>query len=216
MALSNIDLFSVQLQDVVRKFPNLNIRHKDGFPLVKGIIDIQNDEKEIVRSFSIEIHYKKGFPYRFPKLFEVGGDIPNIADWHKYESSACCITVEADEILKCKNGITVLQFIERHAIPYFANQIHRILHGFYKNGEYAHNAKGTEQFYSELFSSTDHKKWIEYYEIVFKRKKAGCGRNDLCFCGSSKKYKQCHLKVFETLTLIGKEQVLKDFKIIAQ
>lgn len=39
------------------------------------------------------------------------------------------------------------------------------------------------------------KKWLETFkEALIVKKKPSIGRNDLCFCGSGKKYKHCHLK----------------------
>lgn len=215
--LSNYILFCEQLQDVVKKYLNLKIaKDKNDVSFLKGILDIPNDKKEIVQSFLIEIHYCPGFPFRFPFLFEVGEIIPNDVNWHKYEFGMgnCCITVLPDEIINCKNGISVFLFIEKYAIPYFANHIHRIVTGHYKNGEYAHDGKGFSQFYENLFKSDNKDLWIRYFKNTFSNLKVECDRNDKCFCGADKKYKHCHLEIFNSLKLIGEEQVLKDFKLI--
>lgn len=214
MELDSYSNFSQQLNDVVKKYPNLTIKSKNGISYLKGILDITNDENIDVGSFSIEIKWKAGFPYCFPILFEVGNDIPNIDDWHKYADSSCCITVEADEILECKNGITLLQFIKNHAFPHLANQLYRKKFGTYKNGEFSHGISGIIQYYNGLMKTSNSEKWIEYFDIAFRGKKIKCGRNDLCFCGSKDKYKKCHNKVFETLHSIGYKQVLKDLKMI--
>jgi hypothetical protein len=210
--VSDIKTFSNQLRSVVERYKNLTIHYKDNTPYLKGILDIPDDSGSIVGSYFIEVHYKEGFPYKFPELYEVGEDIPNDANWHKYTNSACCITVEADEVLKCKHGITVLQFISQFVIPYFANQIYRKHNGHYKNGEYSHSYMGVFEFYSALFGTNDLNKWLDYFNCAFNGRKLSIGRNDNCFCGSSIKFKNCHLKVFENLKYIGKEQVLKDFK----
>src|SRR6202008_2239035 len=113
-------------------------KDENGISILKGVLDIPNDHNEIVDSFLIEIHFVKCFPYCFPVLYEIGGRIPDEADWHKFQDGSCCITVAPDEKLKCKNGINVSQFIRQHAIPYFANYLYKKITTKYKNGEYSH------------------------------------------------------------------------------
>lgn len=218
MQASNQELFNRQLDEVIHHFPQLKkVVGSDG-DFLKGILDIPNDEGVIIGSFMIEIRNRQGFPNRFPSLFETGGDIRNEADWHKYPNGSCCITVEPDELLICRNGITIMEFIRKHAIAYFANHHHRLITGEYKNGEYAHGHEGTFQFYTRLFKTSDMGKWIEYYDHVFKKKSINIGRNDRCFCGSEQKFKVCHDKVFQDLKWLGKdavrEQLLQIMKLV--
>lgn len=207
MQSSNQQLFELQLDEVIKHFPQLKRIAGSAGDFLKGILDIPNDDGEIIGSFMIEVKNREGFPYRFPTLYETGGDIRNEADWHKYPDDSCCITVEPDERLICRNGITVLEFVRQHAIAYFANQIHRVVEGGYKNGEYAHGPAGIWQFYSKLFKTSDMGKWIEYYDHVFTKKSIRIGRNDTCFCGSEQKFKCCHEKVFQDLKWLGKDKV---------
>lgn len=213
MVADSYSSFCHQLDSVVKKFPHLKITELDGVQLLKGILDIINEDKEVVGSFYIEIKYSEDFPYRFPFLYEVGGDVPKSADWHKYTDDRCCITVEPDEILKCKDGISVIAFIESYAIPYFANQIYRKLNGKYKNGEYSHGEIGLLEFYCVLFQTSDKSKWREYVNFVSSGKTIKARRNERCFCGSSLKYKNCHNKVFYNINRIGIKQIIKDLKM---
>lgn len=214
MEKNNYQLFCSQLRNVVTQFPNLRIKEINGVQYLKGILDIPNDEGDIVGSFLIELHFSKGFPYRFPILLETGGVIPNEADWHKYQNSACCITVGAEEILFCKNGLSLNDFIEKHAIAFFANFIYRKVNGVYKNGEYGHWMLGPKQFYTELLKTEEQKVWLLYFDNVFEGLKYNHERNHHCFCGSGKKFKSCHRIIFNTLKDIGRHQVASDFKEI--
>lgn len=213
MAADSYSLFCHQIDSVIKKFPNLKITELGGVLVLKGILDIINEHEEVAGSFSIEIKYSVDFPYRFPLLYEVGGDIPNLANWHKYSDDRCCITVEPDEILKCKDGISVITFIENYAIPYFANQIFRKQNGEYKNGEYSHGAIGLLEFYSVLFQTSDKSKWREYVNFVNSGKAIKVGRNERCFCGSGIKYKNCHNKIFYNINRLGAKQIIKDLNI---
>jgi len=199
--------FLKDLPVVISTYPNLSIRQINGQDILKGILDISDDSSAIIGSFSVEIYPTEKFPYRFPKIFEVGGDIPMEADWHKYADNSCCLTVEQDEILKCYTGITLLNFIEKEAIPYFANQLYRKKTGHYLN-EYPHGKDGKRLFYKELFKSSDQELWHTCYEHAFNR--VQIRRNDKCYCNSGEKYKKCHMPVEEKLQIIGKEKILND------
>lgn len=185
--------FELQLNDVCREFSHLRIKHADGKQYLKGTIEISDTEHAATKSYLIEIHFAEGFPYRFPKLYEVGGDIPCEADFHKYPDNSCCITVGFDEFSECIKGISVLQFIKKQVIPYFANQWYRQLTGKYKN-EYSHGKKG------QLECLCDY---------AFDEKKNNLGRNDKCFCGSNKKYKKCCLTLIFKIQQIGKGKMMK-------
>jgi hypothetical protein len=203
--------FQNEIPIVLKKYPNLNIRNKNGRDFLKGILDVSDENGDIVGSFSVEIHSTQKFPYRFPKLYEVGGDIPNHPDWHKYNDTSCCLTVEQDEIIKCKYGITILQFIDDIAIPYFANQLYRKREGRYLN-EYPHGLAGFKVFYVGLFKSDDVSLWLKCCESTFIKCKAR--RNDKCYCNSGRKFKNCHLPVEEKLQILGRDKVLTDIKTI--
>jgi hypothetical protein len=203
--------FDNALSEVITKFPDLSIRQIKGQAILKGILDISDESSVVIGSYSVEIHPTEKFPYRFPKIYEVGGDIPCNADWHKYSDNSCCITVEQDEIIKCKNGITLLDFIEKMAIPYFANQLYRIQTGRYLS-EYPHGKKGVALFYAELFKSTDINFWHKCFEHAFS--KVQMRRNDECYCESGVKYKKCHMVVEEKLHFIGKQKVINDINWI--
>lgn len=209
MDSDSYNLFISQLGSAIEAFPNLCIVEKDGHKYLKGILDIYDDKRIYAGSFLVEIKHKEGFPYLFPHLFEIGGEIPNFADWHKYSNGSCCITVSADEILKCINGITVREFISIYAIGYLANHIHRVKEGYYKNGEYAHGKDGIIQFYTDLLKTDNISRWSLLYECAFEN--YTFKKYDLCFCGSGKSYRKCHEPSLEALRRIGKKQVLFDF-----
>jgi hypothetical protein len=180
--------------------------------ILKGILDIANDDQQIIGSFLIEIHCSPDFPFGFPLLYETGKSIKTLAKWHKFPDDRCCITVLPDEILKCKAGISVLSFIRKYAVPYFANFIHRQVTGQYKNGEYEHTpGAALRQFYSELLKTSDPVLWDKYLDMTFYNQRVPCGRNEKCFCGSEKKYKVCHHLIFELLKQVGEKQVTLDF-----
>ena len=207
--------FENEISEVLSKYHCFSRKVDDsGSPYLKGILDIPNDIGNIVGSFSVEIYPTEKFPYRFPKLFEVGNDIPREADWHKYSDNSCCLTVEPDEILKCKNGMSIIPFIDTIAIPYFANQLYRIRTGGYLN-EYSHGEQGYIEFFTDLIKTKNQIQWCDYVKFAFGIEKKDIGRNEKCFCGSGMKFKNCHNIVFDKIRQIGKENILNYLSYIA-
>jgi len=208
------NLFCKQISELIDDYPNLEVKQDNGKKYLKGILDIPNDSGQISGNFLVEIHYSPLFPYRFPILFEIGGDIENTADWHKYPNGQCCITATPDEISKSKHGISIRDFIRNYCISFFANHIHRLLTGNYKNGEYLHGIDGLKQFYTELFNTNNLDVMLSYINYVFLKKEFNTKRNDSCFCNSQIKFKYCHLNIFKEMIEIGYQQMINDLKLI--
>jgi hypothetical protein len=213
---SGYDLFVSQLKQVETDFPKLVAILGSGEKMVlAGEIDIIDSEGKHWESYKIEIHHSDLFPKRFPRVFEVGDKIPKIGDWHIYEDTqSCCIKVLPEEMIICRDGISVLGFIKYQVLPYFFNQTHRRVEGYYVNGEYSHGFKGLVEFYSRILMTEDPRKLIRFISIVAKGEKPG--RTHLCFCGSGDKFRKCHRNSFEQLAFIDSEILLNHGLQIAE
>ena len=204
----NRKIFEIDIEEAIISFPNLSIKSQGNNKYLKGILDVNG-----WGYYLIEIRYKEGYPKRYPSLFEVGGEIPNVPDYHRYSDNSCCLTVDADEILKCKNGITVKSFIDNVVIPFFANQLYKKKKGRFLN-EYPHGKDGIKKYYYSILKTTNNKNILNIYNYAFGVNKIDIQRNQLCFCNSGIKFKNCHLTIIEDLKRIGKNQVSKDLKLI--
>lgn len=192
--MDNYTLFRQQIAEAAKIYPELKISVRDGIELLNGTFRVIDDEGKEWNNFEIQIRFIEAFPHRFPQLFELGGKIPKIADWHIYSNGACCITIPLLELVSCRNGITVLQFIQNHVKPYIFNQAHRIEKGYYAHQEFAHGAYGILEYYQELFKEKDVEKIIEYLKTI---KSIGLGKKTPCFCGRKAKFRKCHPEVYK-------------------
>lgn len=204
---SGVEIFERQLCDVHNQYPELAIYRNLNEPYLQGSIDLQTDSGESLSSYFVKITHKDGFPNCFPNLYEVGGDIPSSADWHKYSDGSCCVTAPLIEKLACIRGITILEFIKSFAIPYLANQYHRKVFGHYKD-EYSHGEVGILQSYKDVMQCDKIDMWIEYLDYALLRSEPNIRRNALCHCGSEKKYKNCHKLVLDNLRRLDREDLL--------
>lgn len=201
--MNGYELFLNQIDEVIATYPKLKRVESEGRFIIKGEIDIIDTFDKYWTSYQIEIWCSSGFPTRFPILYETGGKIPKIGDWHIYEDSkACCLKVPPEEIISCKNGINILQFLDAEVIPYLFNQTHRIEVGYYANGEYSHGAKGIYEFYSTVLDTAgDVASTIRLMKLIATKPEPS--RTSMCFCKSAYKYRKCHRRAYRILSQIG-------------
>lgn len=218
--LKGYDLFKAQIPEVLSLYPEFQECQFDGKSIITGNIDIVDINSKYWTSYAIEIHPTNDFPYRFPLLFEVGGKIPRIADWHVYEdNNNCCVKILPAEIIRCKSGITITEYIKEEVVPYLFNQTHRIIEGYYVNGEFSHGAIGFYEYYSKVLGTQgnifDTCKLLHAISITPKPP-----RTSVCFCGSGIKYRKCHKLAYDTLREVGvdnlKAHAYSIFNLIAK
>lgn len=190
------------------KYRTLATSVKEGEQVVEGVLIIKDSTGKEWDRYQVEIHPSEQYPFRFPLLFETGNRIPKIIDWHVYfDSGSCCVDIQPSEILHCKNGLRLSDYIERFAIPFFANTTHRIREGYYKYGEYSHGAVGLLEYYMPLLNST---KPVQCLNLLKKFITGAAKSKSIfhpCFCGSGKKMANCHRQAVEQLKMIGLDEV---------
>ncbi len=194
--------FEVDVAIVNQHFPKLDVYHLDGESVLAGELDIIGIDGELYDTFTIEIRGSEGYPYYFPSLHETSNLFPKVLDWHVYEfaDKSCCVDIAPSIALKCIQGKHVLAYIKEEVIPYFANQSHRIKHGYYLYGEYDHGVSGLLQFYRARLNPKSFKQLIEMLFWIMEDKKLE--RQAPCpFCGGLK-FRKCHKPILEDFSLI--------------
>ena len=163
---------------------------------IEDNFEIRDHEGNHYGTFRASVHFPKTYPKGFPVMFDMSKEFPWEDDWHmSSKTGECCVcgVIEKEEI--GQKGITVLEFIQKYVLRFYANQLYRRKYGQYKNGEYAHYEEGVWEALEEEFNT---KGRIKIRQLL-KEMRTKRGRNDVCFCGSGKKYKNCHL---------GREQII--------
>lgn len=201
--MTSIEQFRSEAEGINNLYPTLHYAPENGYPVINGSIVLQEDELLIDR-YEVRIVPSENYPFRFPHVFETGGRIPHNIDWHVYADGHSCIKSVPEEILISKKGIALDKFINEQVIPYFFNQKHREMHGFFLH-ERKHGPDGNLEFFEELFNTKDHRAIGR--GLLLLRDKQLPNRVSNCFCGNGKKYRKCHKKVLEELCLFSKEEL---------
>ena len=199
--------FITQLDESIAAYPSLNRINKAGKEILKGVIAVIDTDGRFWDEYEVEIHCSSNFPYEFPDLYETSNKIPKIGDWHIYEDTlSCCVKVKPEEIIRCRSGVTLTEYIREEVIPYLFNQTHRRVEGVYVNGEYSHGIKGIYEFYANILRTGDDiKKTIDLMLFVARNERPL--RTSSCFCGNKTKFRHCHRDAFDKLKLVGKDNL---------
>jgi len=190
-------------------FPKLKIIKTDDEQFLSGELDIIDKESRLWDTYNIMIKGSPNYPNAFPKLFEVGDAFPKTADWHVYEKDdqSCCVDIPLNELILCKDGLNVVDYIQGFAIPYFANQTFRKQEGYYLYGEYSHGIFGKIQFYQSKLKAKNPLQLIEMFELIIK----GYNPDRTAYCPFCKKtkFRKCHRESFRELFTV-KELIFHD------
>lgn len=206
--LAGYNLFLDQIPLVLDKYPKLLKIERDNKFILAGEIDIIDNEGKHWETYTVEIFCSDAFPNRFPDLYETGGKIPKIADWHIYEDTlSCCVKILPEEILRCLKGISVEEYITGEVLPYLFNQTHRRVEGYYVNGEYGHGGLGFYEYYSHELKTGDLEQIALLLHAIATRPKPD--RTSICFCGSGVKYRYCHRAIYEKFSPLGKDMLIE-------
>ena len=197
-----------EITNIIEKFPNLSVIINEGnWIVLEGILNITAQD-----SFHIKIEYDTTHK-QFPKLFELGNKIPKKLTRHIYtQDNSCCITVPEMQAILLNQGLTLLDFIEKHAIPYFANQLYYEENGVYANGEYSHGSKSIIEFYQDILKTKDKILILKIIKHIFDGDLPSTKQN--CLCKKGKKFRDCHQKPVLFLSNIPKLTLHKDYKQI--
>ena len=206
------NLLDEEFSEVEKEYPRLQL-FKENNLFIQGDIDIKKGE-EFFGRFSIKIEISFHYPKVFPVVFEDKGRIPNDKDRHKFvDSNSCCLVPTWQKRIILGRSYTLLNFIDKLVVPYFANQIYFERENKFLR-EYSHGYKGILESYHDFFE-TDSKEFV----LTGLRKAIGkIERNSNCFCGKKKengkpeKFKDCHLGKINVLRMNDRELLKTDLK----
>jgi len=207
--MDSYNIFTDQLDQVIEEYQNFGIVEKNDKKFLWGELQIIDNNDKHWESYQLEIKHHPDFPKRFPKVYEISNKIPKIADWHIYEDKSCCIDVLPSEIIKCKDDLSLLAFIEKELTPYFFNQTHRRVEGYYIGGEYSHGNRGIYEFYADkLKTGDDIRHTLSLMSFIASNSRPN--RSNKCFCGTGKLFRHCHMEAYDVLKLLGKDFLISE------
>lgn len=206
-------LFIEEADKISTVYPGLRFTNLNDMLIISGKIDLIDVNDILVDTYSVEIHYREGYPYKFPYVFETANRIPINIDWHVFESDGhLCIKAIPEEILICKPGISLISFIEKELKPYLFNQTHRRLKGYFLY-ERSHGYEGNFEFFKEILNTKSLLDVTQWMLFIAQRKEPERTHN--CFCGKGEKYRRCHREAYRKMSLFSDLELINFIKQIS-
>ena len=199
-------LFLLEANGINNSYSRLQAVKKDGKTIISGELDLKDESGILHDSYSVEIHSVQNYPNRFPLVFETSNRIPRNIDWHVFETDGhCCISTYPEEILACREGLNLIEFVENQVKPYFYSQTFRRLNGYFLS-ERSHGFLGNIEFFSDLLMTDNIENMIRWLYSVLQREEPNRVAKK-CFCGSHAMYRHCHRSAYKKLAAFSDEEL---------
>ena len=199
-----------------RAYPDFGpMEHRGDRWITNGRLPIMDAHGVCWEVYDLEIAILDTFPISLPLMWETEEKIERSASWHVNGDGSCCVGTDARQYHLLRGNISLLNWVERLAIPYLANHKLRLLDKAYASGERSHGLKGVFEEYEELFNDRKDISLLQHLKFITGR--SSLGRNQRCFCESGKKYKYCFLRnEQEHRKYIPLEVILKDLSQLGE
>jgi hypothetical protein len=211
MITSKIETDIHALMDKYPSFSSYS-KLKNGI-LVYGYVELKDACENIIwEKYDIKILVLNEYPFKIPKCYLASKNIPWIHDRHLEQNGECCMMPMLEEYIILGENYVLIDYLEKIVIPFFAAQKLFDLKGKWPHGEYSHSEKGLKEYYSaKLLLNND---TLVISALMILAGEVNPGRNDLCFCKSGKKYKKCHLVIFEQFPIRLKSLFKDDLNML--
>jgi hypothetical protein len=198
-------LLKQDIEKLLEKYKALYVVYEKEIPVkIEGIVYINDDSDLLQNSFFIQIFIPKNYPNEFPILVEPNNKIERIKDRHISKEGIACVEVEPIQFQIAQKGISLFHFVDHYVYKYLCGQIYFDEKQVWPHNEWAHEKAGIKQYFENRFKSENYTEISKALTLIIKKE-----RNEKCFCGNGKKFKYCHLKELDDLTIIPKDYLKK-------
>lgn len=159
--------------------------------VIRGVLPVIDGNGTHWDSFDVQIDIERDYPLSLPSITETGKRIFRSEDWHINKDGTCCVGTPAEQFRKLHGRMTLLNWVDAFAVPFFANYIYRKDKGRYFNGQWSHGIKGIYEDYATLYDLPNLALLLQRLRYCSDRERLS--HNALCFCNSGKRYKRCYL-----------------------
>ena len=186
---------------IQERYPELFVTRESGECMIRGRFSVRADDT-VVDHYFVEIYVRKGFPFVTPLVKEIGGRIAHHADRHVYLEGFLCLFLPLERWKHLPDTATILTYLEGPLNDYLFSQTYFEEYGCWPFGERGHGKTGYREYLAEVLGTDDANVAIRFLECLKGRDPKG---HWLCFCGSGKKMRKCHLD--KVIALRGKVTV---------
>jgi len=147
---------------------------------------------------AVRIVFPPDYPRCEPTAYDDGNRFPHVADRHFYPSGRCCLWLPPESIWKPGDSDALVGYVDQVAL-FFDRQLvceaqptHRRIQ--WPGGGRGHGIAGYLEYVRDVLGGDEGTVAALTPVLVGRRR---IGRNRQCPCGSTRKYKKCHLTPVE-------------------
>lgn len=187
---------------VEENYPDLAFRVEPDFGLMclVGNITLQAD-CGVPTKIAVRIVFPTDYPDLEPAAYDAAGRFPEFDDRHIVAGGRFCLWLPPCSRWDKNDPKRLLRFLDEVTV-FLERQLIYDVTGVWPGAQYKHRAEGYEEFMLSVLGGQD-----DHFRALFPTilGQQHPGRNDLCPCGSNKKYKRCHSRaVEEIISRIGR------------
>ena len=183
-------------QRLAQTFPGLvyTIDDKARQVTLEGMMTLRA-ECGVPTEIRVRVVFPANYPSQEPRAYDVEARFPLTADRHFYPDGQCCLWLPPDSGWNSTDPEGLCRWLEEVAV-FFDRQLVLEAEGkdTWPGDQRPHGDAGYLQFVQEILGDGPHV--LAAFAPTFAQRGAP-GRNSSCPCGSSQKYKGCHLERVE-------------------
>ncbi len=188
--------YAKERAEVEGTYPNLHFYEDGEVVWIKGSFPVIFDGQELDR-YLLEIKLERDYPRSLPVVWETGGRIPRVADFHvNPQDSTSCVLLPDERWRVWPLGSTLLQFLNGPVRDFFLGQSLVQLGEPWPFGHWGHGGKGIREYYAEVLGTDDVRVILGFLDLLTKKKVKG---HWPCPCRSGRKLRECHRNVVQDL-----------------
>lgn len=167
--------------------------------------------------YDLKIILQAGNHSELPRVYETSGRIQEnarqrslpLSDLHINGDDSGCLCLNVDEVRYLPDGFKLEHYIPRLVVPFFFAQSYFEKHGTWPWGQWGHGVSGLLEWYLKQPQITNEKLDIFVQQALalsdgpeLKRhlmKKSGIKGHHPCICGSTNKFRNCHIDAMRGL-----------------
>lgn len=150
---------------------------------------------EIIGIYHLKIVLPFKFPSELPSVFEIGGKIPHLSNYHVNQSEgSLCLGSPMSLIRNIAENPTLLRFAEKCIVPYLYAVSLLIKYKIpWVHGELEHGLPGLVHEYSSIFRVNDPKQIYEILVLLSLKRRIANKKN--CPCGCGLRFGKCKIGI---------------------
>ena len=196
---------------VAEHYPELSFRvdHETRRVELEGLIRLVAD-CGIATPIGVRLIFPDDYPEAEPRAFDAGDRFPHDADHHFFADGQCCLWLDLDSEWDKDDPDGLLRFLDQLSL-FFDRQLTYEATGIWPGGERPHGwDSATVDLVLDLLDGDG--QLLDALTPAFANR-SPTGRNSSCPCGSTRKYKRCHLETVELMSRrVGVDRLRRAFQ----